>query len=356
MSRISRSDASASRLMDTLAAIGELPEVKQNYNPNQPREPKGSPAGGRWAIVSNGSWRGIDTSGINRATRVAAARVDAFLLKHRKAITRILGAIQALDGLGEAAAGVRLGGAGVATSHVGVGVLAAGLAGWMVKHGYDNVEAGILALATGYPQETNLFKSLRDLGLSEAATGRLELALSGGGVLGGGFIARRALQNQMRLALTRRALRAFDPAHALDVRLGGKSLWDAPDIRARGDAWEAFDAQRTGYERFPNARVFDQISADRRVAVSNKTLDLYRETYLKTDRRALFHKLKLYIDQAASFTPYDPARRQSLALVERRLHLLLRFGDAAPGQELQIAAAEQYARDAGVILKVEYAP
>jgi len=188
--------------MDALALIGELTEVKQNYNPNQPREPRGSPAGGRWAIVPNGSWQVMDTSGVNRATRVAAAKVDAFLLKHRKAITRLLGALQVLDGLGEAAAGVRLGGVGVATSHVGVGVLAAGLAGWMVKHGYDNVEAGILALATGHPQETNLFKSVRDLGLSEAATGRLELALSGGGVLGGGLIARRALPDPPGLART----------------------------------------------------------------------------------------------------------------------------------------------------------
>lgn len=345
----------AGRLRTSFAALEAALERKQNFDPNQPREPKGAPTGGRWALVPRGAWRVMDTSAANRATRAVAARVDAFVIKHRKAIIRTLGGIQTFDGLAEAGTGMRLAFAGDATAGTGVGAIGTALGVWMVFHGYDNFEAGIWALVTGYPQETNLFRTLRGFELSEPAAQRVELALSGGVLLGGGLVARRQAQALMRASLLRRTLRAFDPARALDVRRAGVSIWEIRDIRLRGDAWEEFDAARTGFQRYPYAKTFDQISSDWRVAISNKTLDMYRETYLRTDRKALFNKLRGYIDDAAGFTPVDPTMRMARPTSEKRIHLLLRFGDTVPGQELQIAAAEQYAKDLGIILQIEYA-
>lgn len=88
---------------------------------------------------------------------------------------------------------------------------------------------------------------------------------------------------------------------------------------------------------------------------TNKSLDSMRDTYLRTDRRALYLTLKKYVDQAAEFTPFNPTTRLPMELRRREVHLLLRFGDALPAQALQLAAAEEYASRRGVHLMVEYA-
>jgi hypothetical protein len=74
-------------------------------------------------------------------------------------------------------------------------------------------------------------------------------------------------------------------------------------------------------------------------------------------RNAVYNTLAGYIDRVAAFRR---GRRQSFRingalLRERRLHVLFPAGEVLPGQALQIAAAEQYAAQRGVILQVEYA-
>jgi hypothetical protein len=347
--------AAEGRLRDALIGLRAALEEKYNFNPNQPRRPKGTPIGGQWMSELHGIQFGPDHEELGRDMVEAAATVDAFVAKHRKTITRLLGGLQAIGGGFEIVAGSALLSGGAATSEFLVGVPAVVAGAWMVQNGYDNGQAGFRALATGEPSPTNLNLLLRELGLSEPSADTVEMLLGAGGAAGGAKLGRRALDKAVEEELARRALRAFDLRLALDVRAAGRSLWTVPDIRLRGEAWEKFDVQRTGFEWRPNDPVFDQISRDGRVAISNKTLDLRRETYLRADRKALFFTLRRYIRSTATFVPRVRRIDQAPKLEERRLHLLLPFGDAVPGQALQIAAAEQYAKEWGVILKVEYA-
>ncbi|MDP1632741.1 MAG: hypothetical protein Q8L66_15100 [Caulobacter sp.] len=339
------------RFSRSLLALQQVIEEKQHYNPAQPRQPKGVSTGGQWA--GSGNWGGLSARA-RSGMAAGGARLSAFVDKHHKEITRVLGAAQALGGGVEAVGGVAVAASGAATSGTGAGILVAGVGAWMVTNGYDNLTTGWNALLTGEPQETTLHKNLRGLGLKDDHATAVEILLSGGGLVGA-RLGGHAFEQAAKAELLRRAARAFDPKAALPLRVSGGAIWEVKDIRLRGDAWEAFDAKRTGYNRYPHAPVLDQISADGKIAVSNKTLDLHRETYLATDRKALYQTLKRYIDQAARYTPASRKLKQPLRLSERRIHLLLRSGDAAPGQALQLAAAEAYAERAGVILKVEYA-
>lgn len=343
------------RLREALIGLGSVLEAKYNFNPDQPRRPKGTTIGGQWMSGLQGIGFGSENDEVGPAMVEAAARVDDFIVKHRKTITRVLGALQSVGGGFELAAGSALLAGGGATSELLVGIPAVVAGAWMVQNGYDNGQAGFRALVTGEPSPTNLNLLLRELGLSEPSADTVEILLGAGGAAGGAKLGRRTLDKAVEEELARRALRAFDLRLALDVRTAGRSLWTMPDIRLRGEAWEKFDVQRTGFEWRPNDPVFDQISRDGRVAVSNKTLDLRRETYLRADRKALFFTLRRYIRSTATFVPRLRRMDQAPKLEERRLHLLLPFGDAVPGQALQIAAAEQYAKEWGVILKVEYA-
>lgn len=348
-------EAAASRLRTSLITLEALLEQKQNFNPSQPRRPKGTPIGGQWAPGASGWIRGPSPIEFGADLAAGASRVNAFVARHHKAVTRMLGAVQWVGGGVEMIGSIPVGVAGAASSEAGVGVLGVLLAGWMASNGHDNLNAGWRALLTGEPQDTDLYRTLRRIGLNDGQASAAEILLSGGGAIAAARIGRGALAKAAEAELVRRTARAFDPGLALEVRSAGRSLWLDADIRSRGDAWEAFDALRTGYRRFPHAPVFDQISQDGRIAVSNKTLDLYRETYLRNDGRALFATLKRYIDAAATYAPRDPDSNKLFPLSQRWIHLLLRSGDSVPGQALQLAAAEQYAKDLNARLMVEYA-
>jgi hypothetical protein len=181
--------------------------------------------------------------------------------------------------------------------------------------------------------------------------------LAGGVSAGAGRLARPALIQAAEAELGRRALRAF-ATEPLNVRAGALRIWDEPRIEVRGDAWEAFDATRTGFERTPrNFRVFDQFDRRSGVAISNKTLDLALTGYSRSDRNRVYDTIVDYIDQAALFQRGRVRDYQIIEteIRERRLHILLPAHEALPGQALQIAAAEQYALEQRVILQVEYA-
>lgn len=348
-------EAAAHRLRTSFIALETVLERKQNFNPNQPRRPKGTPIGGQWAPGTPGWIRGPSPIEFGADLAAGATRVNAFVARHHKTVTRMLGAVQWVGGGVEMIGSIPVGVAGAAASETGVGVLGMILAGWMAKNGHDNLRTGWRALLTGDPQNTDLYRTFRRIGLNDGQANAAEILLSGGGGIAAARIGRGALAKAAEAELVRRTARAFDPGLALEVRSAGRSLWLDADIRSRGDAWEAFDALRTGYRRFPHAPVFDQISQDGRIAVSNKTLDLYRETYLRNDGRALFATLKRYIDAASIYTPRNPRTGELLVLTQRRIHLLLRSGDSVPGQALQLVAAEQYAKSQGVLLMVEYA-
>lgn len=342
------------RFLSAALQLGQLLEAKHNFNPNQPRVPKGVREGGQWR--AGGGFQIPTGPQIMRAGSAAAARAENFLLEHHVAITRLLGGAQAVAGGAEAVGGVLLVTGGVTTSATGVGILVAGVGAWMSYNGYDNAQAGWNALITGEPTETGLHKALRQLGLTEGQASATEILLGGGASAAAVKMGGRALNKAVSAALSRRAAQIFDPDSAIDVLFEGRSLWTANSIVDRGLAWEAFDAARTGYRRLPaNNPVFDQISNSGDILVSNKTLDLQRETYLRANRRALYTRLRTYIDAAATNSPRGSAVRASGAIRERRVHLLLRWGDAVPGQVMQIAAAERYAAESGVILRIDYA-
>ena len=121
------------RFKQSLTGLAGLLEEKQNYDPRQPRRPKGTPIGGQWAP---GDWSRL--GGPSAAERgadmaAAAARFDAFVLKHHREIARVLGAVQALGGTAEAVGSIPVAVAGAATSETGVGLLGMALAGWMAS-------------------------------------------------------------------------------------------------------------------------------------------------------------------------------------------------------------------------------
>lgn len=345
-------------------------EAKANFNPGQPRVPRGSSRGGEWTASGSPKPRSdkevTDISGwltgeqredIEIGLRAQSREVQQFMERNRVAINRTIGGLQMLGATGEIVAGVGGFAAGVATSEVGAGIPVAVLSAWMVTNGYDNFATGWRALTTGHPQETNLRRALRQMGLSEDQANATEIILAGGGAAATARLGGAALRDAAQVGLNRRAAQAFG-TRPLNVRAGALRIWDKIDIQVRGQAWEAFDAERTGFIRSPGTfRVFDQVDESFEIAVSNKTLDLVRPGYSRADRNALYNTVAGYIDRVAEFTR---ARVGDFEIVgatlrERRLHLLLPFGEALPGQALQLAAAEQYATPRGVILQVEYA-
>jgi len=323
------------------------------YRPDQPRRPKGTPIGGQW--MENLQHFGPDSKRIGQDMADSAERLDAFIEKHQSEIVRLVGGFQLVGGTLEVVAGTAIGTGGVATSEVVIGLPIAAAGAWLVWNGYDNAQAGWHALVTGEPKPTSLHKLLRDFGLRETTANNVELILGVAGGAAGARLGEAAFEAAARRELARRALRAFDRTTALSVGTPSGSIWKEKDIRSRGDIWEGFDASRTGYIRTPNAAVFDQISPNGTVAISNKTLDLQAETYLRSDRRALYSTAKRYIDRAAAYTPLDPRTKVPLPYARREVRLLLRFGDSVPGQALQLAAADEYAKSVNVKLLVEYA-
>lgn len=348
-------------------------EAKANFDPNQPRVPRGSTNGGEWTRIASPGVRdtapsqrpsgrgdasvGFDWSEIEVGFRSASREVQQFLARNRGSVTRVLGALQAFGGAAEVLGGAGAVGAGVATSEAGVGIAIAGAGAWMVANGYDNFSAGWRALLTGHPQNTNLNTLLRQLGLSDEQATATEILLAGGVATGAARLNGEALEQAAQAALAQRAARIF-AREQLNVRIGARRIWDEPNIELRGEAWEAFDASRTGFARTPRGfPVFDQYDSMSLTAVSNKTLDLVRPGYSLADRNRVYNTLAIYVDRAAAF---QRARGPGFELFAteiryRRVHVLFPAGEALPGQALQIAAAEQYAAQRGVTLQVEYA-
>jgi hypothetical protein len=345
-------------------------EAKANFNPYQPRVPGGSPRGGEWTKIGKplstfkeigNIWRGweqeVDWDQMEIDARRHSREVEQFIARNRSSILRVLGALQLAGASVEIIAGVTGAVAGASTSEIGVGIPLVALSAWMVTNGYDNFLTGWRALLTGSPQETNLHVALRRLGLSDDQATATEILLAGNVTAGGGRLARPALLEAAEVGLARRAAQAF-ATEPLNVRAGVLRIWDEPRIQVRGDAWEAFDAARTGFERTPYGfGVFDQFHRPSGVAISNKTLDLALSGYSRSDRNAVYNTVAGYIDQVHVFRMDRVGDFRILAseIRQRRLHLLLPAGEALPGQALQLAAAEQYAASRGVILQVEYA-
>jgi hypothetical protein len=148
---------------------------------------------------------------------------------------------------------------------------------------------------------------------------------------------------------------------ALDVTLtDGRSIWEETDIVARGEAWEAFDAARTGFLRTPaNFKTFDQFDRVSRVAVSNKTLSHNDIAYSLVDRNALYGRIRDYINAAVPAT-FDRYTLSGFALraadiSQARVHLLLPAGETLLAhQASQLQRASQYAAQKGVSLQIEY--
>jgi hypothetical protein len=142
------------------------------------------------------------------------------------------------------------------------------------------------------------------------------------------------------------------------VRAGAVRIWDEPNIALRGEAWELFDAQRTGFLRLPRGTpVFDQLDDLSGTAVSNKTLDLVQRSYSRSDRNAVFNTLAGYVDhiELALQGRVRGLRSYRNRIRSGRLHVLMPADEMLPGQELQIAAAQSYAESRGIVLHVEYA-
>lgn len=344
-------ELASSRLALTAALVIGGFEAKANFNPDQPREPRGRPTGGRWVSYAGERLRETE-QWFRQATSIVDAEVAAFLVLHREDLIRILGAVQAASGAAEVyGGGVAIVG-GLLTIAEG-GALVAALGVWMVANGIDNVDTGWRILTTGRAHTTHLYQILRDWGLSDSEASWTEVAIAGGpGAVSG--LTRRAVRRRALAAVEARALDPFT-APALQVRSGGRSIWSEASIQPAGEAWEYFDAGRTGYRvtrsGFPGV---DQISPDGSVVISNKTLNVMGSSYQASDT-AVLRRLRTYINQLAA---YPSARTRTLGGVdpiERRLHLLLPSGRSAPGQALQLEAAQAYARARGIILQVEYA-
>jgi len=190
-----------------LLDLGGVLEAKA-YNPNQPRVPKGQREGGEWLPAF-----------FSRFSKEALA----FGYAHRKEITRALGALQVVGGTVEALGGGGLVAGGVATSETGVGLGGVAVGAWMAVHGYDNVEAGLRALVTGEPQQTATYKTLREIGLSDAQASAVEIGLAGGSAATVGM----SLAQIDRAATAKLASLSVEPfaPDALTVEINGQSLW-----------------------------------------------------------------------------------------------------------------------------------
>lgn len=350
--------------------LSALRESKANFNPNQPRVPRGNPRGGEWTRV--GGAPGVSPPRGRRSDRrdppvelptwedvqvgyrAASREVQQFLERNRDPITRVLGGVQAAAGAGEALGGVATVAGGVATTEVGVGVAVAAAGAWMVTNGYDNFLTGWRALTTGSPQETNLHTALRRLGLSEEQATATEILLAGGASAGAARLTREALEQAAIAELNRRAIEAF-ARQPLNVRVGNRRIWDVPGIKERGEGWEVYDAQRTGFQLTPSSFVaIDQIHRESGTIVSNKIMDLALTSYSREGSNRVYNRLASYIDRVHVFSGRAGWISHN-EIRERRLHVLFPSGEALPGQELQIAAAQQYAESLGVVMQIDYA-
>jgi hypothetical protein len=362
-------------------------EAKYNFDPSQPRAPRGSSDGGQWVQSGAG---GVDRARYayrpklipvraEEADRFVPVRAEAsievvwepiateaakisrqvgeFVERNRDPITRFLGAVQAIGGAVEMGGGAGAVTGGVATSEIGVGVAVAGMGAWMVTNGYDNFTTGLQVLMTGKPHDTRLHEALRSFGLSEQEAMFAEIALADGVTVGASKLTRSALENAAKVGLAKRAADtwAHDP---LNVKVGSRPIFLEQNIVKRGEAWEDFDSFRTGIKKTPRGfPVFDQFDNASGTAISNKTLDLTGTSYSVVDRTKVYERIRDYVDATVNF---KQAQRPGFKLTKdkikaRRLHMLLPTGEALPGQALQLEAASAYAASRGVVLQVEYA-
>lgn len=319
--------------------------------------PSGRREGGRWTRFREGRYiPGADEVWAEIEAHAGAVSYATlrFVRRNRAQINRMLGGLQMIGGFGEVAIGATTVAGGVATSATGAGVAVAGLGAFLTVNGYDNFQAGWNTFLTGEVQPTRLNKTLRDIGLSEAEAAAVEIALAGGAGAAAGLTG-RALEKAARRGLEREALERFS-REPLRVHVNGQSLWLEDSIVKRGDAWEAFDAARTGLLRTPPGfKTFDQHSPDLKTVVSNKAIDLLAPTYER--RGALYSRLKQYIGAVADF---KIARHPNLHITAaeirvRRLHVLLANRPLVAAQTAQIKAAKLEALRRGVIMTVEFA-
>ncbi|GAM97082.1 hypothetical protein U91I_00704 [alpha proteobacterium U9-1i] len=311
--------------------------------------------GGRGA--GSGAHVDFDWAEIEVGFRGASREVQQFLARNEHSINRTLGGLQAFGGAVEILGGAALVGGGVATSEAGVGVVIAGAGAWMVANGYDNFDTGWRALLTGTPHQTRLHTSLRQLGLSDAQANATEILLGGGVTTGAARLGRQSLEEAARAGLAQRMARQY-ATEPLNVRVGRRSLWAEPSIERRGIAWEAYDAERTGFERLPPSfPTIDQIHRESGTVISNKTLDLALRSYSRQDRNGVYNRLAAYVDRLAAFREGrgSGVRVSGNEVAYRALHVLVPADEVLPGQALQLAAAEQYAIQRGVNLRIEYA-
>lgn len=331
-------------LMSLATRLRELSERK--YDPSQPRWPAGRSDGGQWRRF---------LYGVRRLARATELDIATWFERNQEAVSRTLGAVQAVYGGAEIAGGFLAVGVGGASAPSGVGVGAAALGAWMIVHGHDNFDAGWKALVTGRPHDTNLRRALLGMGLTDAQASATELLLGGFTPGTAARAGRSAVEKAARRNLERRAMYDLNPI-VLPVSVRGGSIWDEPDILERGLAWESFDRARTGFRATkPNQRVIDQISPDGRIVVSNKTIDVTGLSYSAAERRGLYHTMKRQIAALADFKAGSGSVAEFALVKEKRLHVLLPAAETLPGQALQIAAAQSYAEQRGIKLIVEYA-
>lgn len=276
-------------------AVRAVLEDKAGFDPNQPRAHKGRRDGGQW--IETGLDCAIDAvdaswDKIEREARARSAATLRFVRRNRATMTRALGLAQVAGGAAEMIGGGGVVAGGAATSATGVGLAAAALGAFMTVNGYDNFQTGWNTLITGESQPTRINTLLRELGMTPEQATLTEIAFADG-VAG----AARSLDDAARRGLERAALARFSD-EPLQVLANGQSLWLSPSIVVRGEAWEAFDAARTGFRRTPPSfPVFDQVNEAGTVAISNKTVDLLSLSYERQPGKALYSTLRGYIDR-----------------------------------------------------------
>lgn len=267
------------RFRNSIQHLMQVLEEKQNFNPSQPRHPKGNPTGGQWRRDSGGV-PSPGVMGFSLRAMQLSVQLQKIIDEHEGLRTRLEGGLQLVGAAGEGVATIATAITGLATIETPAGIPTLLLSAWMAANTYDNARTAWRDITTGEPHETTLHATLRGLSLTEAQATAAEIALSGVGALAAAKMGRRALDKAAKAGLDRLALEPFDPKLALDVKAGSRSLWAEPNIADRGTAWEIFDARRTGYRLLPRGHpTFDQLSRNGEIAVNNKTIDIMSPTY-----------------------------------------------------------------------------
>lgn len=148
---------------DVLAGL----ETRANFDPNQPREPRGRPTGGQW-VAYGARELGTAARQVRAAIGRASGEVQAFLIMNEESVTRFLGLVQAAGGAAEAGSGAAVVAGGAETPLAPVTTV---LGSWMVRNGYDNFDTGLRVLLTGEHHETNLKPRPARLGPERARRG-----------------------------------------------------------------------------------------------------------------------------------------------------------------------------------------